>query len=333
MTKTEQSIFPGASDKPLPVVGRGELPLLLHLRRGGQAEAILRYELLGNAGAPLLIVAGGISAGRHVLASTEFPDDGWWQAQISSLDLTAHRILAIDWIGADGALDLPVDPADQAEAIRHLLDQLQIARAAAFIGASYGAMVGMHFAALCPDRLRGLLAISAANRPHPFASAQRALQRQALALGEQFGDPAAGVELARAMAILTYRTPEEFRDRFPAEPAVADHGFVRVAAEDYLDAQGRRYSGRMSSTAYRRLSESIDLHRIDASEITVPLTLAAVDHDALVPAADVQSLAAQVPGSRFHLIRSRYGHDAFLKEEAQVAAIISQFLNSLEYSE
>ena len=53
--------------------------------------------------------------------------------------------LAIDWIAADGKLDLPIDPADQAAAILHLLDHLRIERAAAFIGASYGAMVGMHY--------------------------------------------------------------------------------------------------------------------------------------------------------------------------------------------
>jgi homoserine acetyltransferase len=53
--------------------------------------------------------------------------------------------------------------------------------------------------------------------------------------------------------------------------------------------------------------------------------------DALVPAAaDIEALAARVPGSTFPLICSRFGHDAFLKEEALVAAIISQFLETLE---
>ena len=62
----------------------------------------------------------------------------------------------------------------------------------------------------------------------------------------------------------------------------------------------------------------------------MPLTIAGVDADGLVPAADVRALAEAVPGSRFHLIQSRYGHDAFLKEEGNVAAIITEFLNTLE---
>ena len=241
-------------------------------------------------------------------------------------------MLAIDWVGADGAVDLPIDAADQADAVAWLLDELGERKAAAFIGASYGAMVGMHVAARHPHRLGALLAISAADKPHPFASACRALQRQALALGQRLGDPRAGVALARAMAILTYRTPEEFADRFAGRPEVQGT-HVRVAAEDYLEAHGQRHCRRMSPFAYRRLSESIDLHRIDPAGIKLPLTLVAVDQDALVPVPDIEALAASIPGSRFHLIRSRYGHDAFLKEEAQVGAIITQFLESLEISQ
>lgn len=312
---------------------RGDVSVKLALRHGGEAVTALRYELVGPTDGPLLIVAGGISAGRHVLASNEFSEAGWWQAQSSSFDPVRHRILAIDWLSADGTVDLPIDPADQADALRQLLDHLGIAQAAAFIGASYGGMVGMHFAALFPQRIGRLLAISAADRSHPFASACRALQRQALSLGERIYDPEAGVALARAMAILTYRTPEEFADRFAVPPAVGGNAQVRVAAEDYLDAQGRRHAGRMSSIAYRRLSESIDLHRIDPAIIQVPVTLVAVDQDALVPPEDIASFAGQIEGAQLHQIQSRYGHDAFLKEEAQVASIITQFLNSLELSQ
>ena len=297
------------------------------LRHGGIAGFKVWYELVGPAGAPLILVAGGISAGRHVVASADLPDAGWWQAQSETFG--GHRVLAIDWIGADGVIDLPIDPADQADAIAWLLEELGEPIAAAFVGASYGAMVGMHFAARHPHRLGALLAISASDKAHPYASACRALQRQALSLGEWHGDPASGVALARAMAILTYRTPEEFADRFAEEPELRGTRF-RMAAEDYLDAHGQRHCQRTSSIAYRRLSESIDLHRIDPADIKVPLTLVAVDRDALVPAADIEALAAQIPGARFHLIHSRFGHDAFLKEEAQVAAITTEFLETLE---
>jgi homoserine O-acetyltransferase len=287
----------------------------------------LHYELVGR-GPDALFVTGGISAGRHVIASERFPEPGWWQAQAASFDPDRYRLLSFDWVGADGDIDRPIDPADQAEAIASLLDRLEIKRLHAFIGSSYGGMVGMHLAALHPDRVGALLAISASGASHPFSSANRALQRRALALGEAAGDPAAGVKLARAMAMLTYRTPEEFGDRFSGRVEVRE-GRASIPAESYLDAQGEKHARRMSAVAYRRLSESIDLHWIDPREIAVPVTLVAVDSDALVPPVDVEALARAVPAASFQLIHSRFGHDAFLKEEAQVAARIAEFLKSL----
>ena len=307
---------------------RGELGVELNLRHGGVARTSLRYELAGEGG-PVLFVTGGISAGRHAFASMSFPEPGWWQSQSNSFDTARYRILSFDWIGADGTIDLPIDPADQAETIALLLDHLRIERLHAFIGSSYGGMVGMHFASRYAARVGGLLAISAAGASHPFSSANRALQRRALALGKAGGDPAAGVKLARAMAMLTYRTPQEFVARFDGQVEVSGNR-VTVPAESYLDAQGDKHALRMSAAAYRRLSESIDLHRIDGGGIRVRGSLLGVDSDALVRPADVEALARSIPGARFHLITSHFGHDAFLKEDAQVADQIAAFLESLE---
>ena len=71
-------VEPDAIDAHSPNAVRGEMPLTLSLLHGGEIRVTLRYELLGRAGAPLLIIAGGISAGRHVLSSAQFPDAGWW---------------------------------------------------------------------------------------------------------------------------------------------------------------------------------------------------------------------------------------------------------------
>lgn len=331
MNQIERCRFEAATALATPVPAqRGEVGLTLPLRHGGAPRVTLRYEIAGREDAPVLLVAGGISAGRHVVATLEFAEPGWWQAQAGGFDLDRFRLLAIDWVGADGSIDLAIDPADQADAIAFLLDHLGIDRATAFIGASYGAMTGMHFAARHPGRCGALLSISASAAPHPYSSASRSLQRRALAFGESIGDSASGVALARAMAMLTYRTPREFAERFAGEPALID-GHLRVAADDYLDAHGGRHCRRMSAVAYRRLSESIDLHRIDPTTIRVPTTLVAVDSDALVPAADIEALACAIPGARFHRIASLYGHDAFLKEDQAIAAILADFLTSLEF--
>ena len=322
-----------ALTEPLPLAGdvcpygeRGTFETTLALVHGGQARVEIRYELAGPVDAPLLVVAGGISAGRHAVVNSTDPALGWWQAQAATL--AGYRIVAIDWIGADGTLDTPIDAGDQAAALLALFDRLGIDSAVAFIGSSYGAMMGMQAVALAPHRFGGLLAISASASAHPFTSAQRALQRQAIELGERFGDPLAGVALARKIAMLSYRTAEEFEERFP-DPVSVTGGRAQVPAEPYLDAQGLRHCQRMTSVAYRRLSESIDLHAIDACAIIVPATFVAVDSDRLIPSPDIRALAERAPLGRFVSLTSLFGHDAFLKEDRLVARIIDDFLQEL----
>lgn len=315
------------SETTTPSGIRGEFCTTLDLVHAGPAELPIRYEITGAEGAPVLIVAGGISAGRHAVANACAPENGWWQSQAAVFG--AFRLLSIDWIGADGEPDRPIDSADQARALLATLDELEIARAAAFVGASYGAMVGMHCAAVAPERIGALLGISGAHRTDPFTSAQRALQRQAVELGERLGSPEAGVALARKLAILTYRTAAEFAERFVEPPAIHDDR-LRASAEPYLDHMGERHSARVSAAAYRRLSESIDCHRIDPATIGVPSTFVAVLSDQLVPVKDIEQLARAAPAGRFITIPSLYGHDAFLKEEEAIGAIIRNFLNSLE---
>jgi len=125
---------PMAANEPSPVVDdahalRGEITLSLNLRHAGTRQVKLRYELLGAAGLPVVLVAGGISAHRHVVASKTFPENGWANALAQAgraLDPAHRRLLAIDYLGADGKLDVPLETADQADAIVHLLDALQI---------------------------------------------------------------------------------------------------------------------------------------------------------------------------------------------------------------
>jgi homoserine O-acetyltransferase len=312
---------------------RGIVECALALRHAGTRVVRLHYECVGAPGLPVLLVAGGISAGRHVVASAAFPDRGWWQEQAASgraLDPRRHRLLAIDWLGADGALDLPIDPADQADAIAAVLDALGIGKLDGFVGSSYGAMVGLQFAARHPQRVAHVVAISGAHRAHPHSSAFRALQRRALALGALQCDEHGGLALARQIAILGYRTAEEFDARFGV-PRIVD-GRVRTGAEDYLDHCANAYAARTPPTAFLRLSESIDLQAVEPETIGVPVTVVAVAEDRLVPIADAYTLVerlARGPAPRrpqLRVLRSLYGHDAFLKETGALDAILREAL-------
>ena len=304
---------------------RGEFDLRIALRHAGTQDVRVRWQRLGDAHLPAIIVQGGISADRR--ASAAFADEapGWWEAQVGSgraLDPRQVQVISIDWLGSDGTLDVPLDTSDQADAIAATLDRLGIVRIETFIGCSYGALVGLQFAARHPARLQKLIAISGAHRPHPYASALRSLQRKVVALGQLQCADEIGLSLARQLAMLTYRTPEEFESRFAAD-AVLDGAHARCASEDYLESCGDRYAQRWSPTAFVRLSESIDLHRVEPARVVVPTTLVAVHGDRLVPPEDVHELAASIRAPvRVHILSSLYGHDAFLKETVAFDAIL-----------
>src|SRR5690606_21493665 len=279
---------------------RGVLEPTLALRHAGPRQVRLAWELNGPAGAPVVLVAGGISAHRHIAANAGFPEAGWANDLVGAgrtLDPARWRILGFDYVGADGRLDTPIDTADQADAVAALLDALGIGALRAFVGYSYGALVGLQFAIRHPQRLDRLVAVSGAHRAHPYAAAWRALQRKAVALGQLQCADVQGLSLARQFAMLSYRTPEEYEERFDAPPAVVN-GRVRVAAGEYLDAAGARFGARTPVTAWLRLSESIDLHRIDPAQVRVPTLVVAVEGDRLVPLSDSVALveALGMPG-------------------------------------
>ncbi len=286
------------------------------------ADEAVTARLTGPAGAPVCAVLGGISAYRRVAADADGP--GWWPSQVGpgrALDTALYRVLSFEWFAPEcgGA---SVTPADQARVLERAMDAAGIDRLERVVGASYGAMVGIQFACLAPERLGHLTAISGAHRPHPLATAWRAIQRRIVDLAEAGGDPRSGVELARALAMTTYRSPEEFAARFdgPAEHA-GDR--LRFPVEDYLEARGRDFGERVSAERFRRLSESIDLQDARPEDARVPAVFAGVCQDLLVPSAQMEELARRWGGpARLILFDSEYGHDAFLKADDAIAAVL-----------
>lgn len=327
MTKTtEQQFTDSAGILPLPA------PFRLH--HGGElADARLAWRLAGAAGAPVVVAMGGISAHRRVFDAADVRA-GWWHEVVGpgrALDTTRCRVLGIDFLGGSGESTRPargVEPPsissfDQAAALAALLDHLQFASVATIVGASYGGMVALAFGQRFPGRVRRLIVISAADRTHPMATAWRCVQRATVRFARQKGDAAGGLVLARALAMATYRSAEEFAARFGGEPARGADGRFVFPVEQYLFARGIDYAAKYQPEAFMCLSESIDLHRVDAAAIPVPTSVVAVREDHLVPIEDMRALVARLPGARLHEISSPHGHDAFLKEAGQLRPIFA----------
>jgi homoserine O-acetyltransferase len=145
-------------------------------------------------------------------------------------------------------------------------------------------------------------------------------------LGLETGRTADALGLARGIAMTTYRTADEFEQRFAVEAEwSADR--PRFPVEKYLDHHGQRFTESFSAESFLCLSESIDLHRVDPAAIRTPTTLIAVAGDTLVPSGQMASLRDELRGETcWNVVESIYGHDAFLKEVAAMSGIIAATL-------
>lgn len=315
------------------------LPTRFPLQHGGElVGGSLAYERQGPADAPLVVVLGGISAGRHVSAHAAAPAPGFWDGLVgarAAIDTRRCQVLAFDWLGGAGCSTAPaageafpfVAAEDQARALWHLVDALGLGRVHALVGSSYGGMVALHAAAQQPQRVRRLAAIAAAHRSHPQASAWRKVQRDVVELGLRAGAPQEALAVARALALCTYRTPSELLERFGGAPGFRD-GDVVYPVQEWLAARGSAFAAQWTAEQFLCLNRSIDAHCVAPSTVTVPTWLLAFVGDQLVPPSEVRELALQLPDLRAHReLRSRYGHDAFLKEPRYVSTFLQEVLS------
>jgi homoserine O-acetyltransferase len=290
----------------------------------GPREVEIAYAWRGAAGAPTVIVQGGISADRDVAGAA-----GWWREladEGAAIDLARCRVLSIDWLDRAQLGASAVSSEDQADALAGLLRALGITRAHAFVGSSYGAMVALAFAARHPRAVERLVLLAGAHRPHPLSTAQRSVQRGIVRLGQASGHAEDALALARQLAITTYRGSAEFGRRFAGAPELRGERF-HFPVEDYLEHQGQRFVERFDADRFLALSESIDLHQVEPEQVGVPATLIGFPSDRLVPLADLCELQRRLRGpATLEVVESPYGHDAFLKEPKQLAPLLREAL-------
>jgi homoserine O-acetyltransferase len=294
-----------------------EVPLPAQLARFGTS---VRASLNGPDGAPLIVLLGGISADC-------FPS-AWWPGFAGrgcAADPAHYRVLGLDFI-ADPDGETAPSPLDQAVALCAALDLLGVDKAHAAIGASYGGMIALALGQQFPERVDRLVVISADARPHPAATAIRELQRRIVALGVASGDADEALSIARGLAMLSYRTREEFAERF--DGGISGEAVLgRSDAGAYLRSRGEAFVARMTPQRFLSLSASIDRHGVDPARIRVPALLIGADSDQLVPPVQMQALASALAGPvQLHLLPSLYGHDMFLKDAGKVSALVEAFL-------
>lgn len=293
-------------------------------RTGHRIDVPFRYRIEGPSGAPVVVVLGGLNGGRDIRR--------WWPHQAGDgrvLDPAGYRLAGIDWAVAPRHAPIRLSIRDQARGLRTVLEGQGIRDVHAVVGASFGGMVALALAEEGRLAIRHLVVISAADRSHPAATASRLLQRRIVDLAARAGRPDEGLALARGVAMLGYRTPALFGQRFDhADPATVLGEIGR-----YLAHVGQGFSRRFDPRRFRDLSRSLDEHRIVPGRVTCATTLLGVRSDTVVPIDQLRQLAGRIAGpARLIEIDSPCGHDAFLMEHDTFSDILDHVLEETNHA-
>jgi homoserine O-acetyltransferase len=279
-----------------------------------------------------------------------FGSEGWWDELAGPgrmLDTDRQFVICANHIGSCYGSTGPtsINPAtgrpfgaefplitvrDMARAQARLLDFLGIERVT-LLGGSLGGMVAMEFALLFPERVHKLVVLATPPVHGPWARAFNRLAREAVESDPayQSGDYTEGplgLQLARALTMLSFRSPESFNLRW---------GHTPERGESYVLYQGEKFARRFDANAYLTLSKAMDTHDVGrgrggvdkALEALrgVPSLFVGIDSDLLYTSAEVRE-AARLAGGRYAEIHSPHGHDAFLIETDQVERILADFI-------
>ncbi len=338
-----------AAGRPVAALGAGHLefaPLGPFALESGVELAELtvayRHDGPGPDQAPQVLVI-------HALTGSADAAGDWWSPLIGpgrALDTDSVGVICANLLGgcygttgptsrnpatgrAYGSAFPTITTRDQARAQWALLDALGIERLDLVTGGSLGGMVALEVGALRPAAVRVLLPMAAPAATGPMSIAWNHIQLRLLDL---LGDE--GLSLARQLAMTTYRSEADFDERF-GRHAEAD-GTLSVVS--YLDHQGTKLVDRFDRDTYRVLVQAMTSHDIgrDRGGIMAALeplgrsgaamTGVGIDGDILYGPGQVRALlaAAQEAGlvTMYETITSSKGHDAFLVEWDQIAALL-----------
>jgi homoserine O-acetyltransferase/O-succinyltransferase len=221
---------------------------------------------------------------------------------------------------------------------QQLLDQLDIRGIELVIGGSMGGMLALEFT-IMDHRIRSAVLIAMGKSHTPWAIGISQAQRTAIFSDgkwnrgnyEKNDGPIGGIAAARMMAMITYRTPDDYNSKFGRKLQNEDGQFQ---VESYLNYQGEKLAKRFDALSYVVLTKAMDTHDISRgrgtaeqilNRVEIPVQLVGIDSDHLYPTKEQKELARLFPNGRYHEIQSTYGHDAFLIEFEQLNKIIKPF--------
>ena len=292
----------------------------------------LHYQHFGQSSdhAPVVLINHSLTGDANVAGS-----QGWWSEVVGpnlTIDTRHFSVLAFN-IPGNGVNDYTLEnyndfhTGDIAEIFYQGLQILGIVKLFALIGGSIGGGIAWEMAALYPTLTENLIPVAADWKASDWIIANTFLQKRLL---ENSSEP---LRDARIHAMLTYRTPASFTERF-GRTVNKDKNLFNV--ESWLVHHGDKLESRFLLQAYKAMNHllaSIDITRKGDSlekiiqTISSNIHLISIDSDLFFPAEEDQKTLQRVKKIKknifYHEIKSIHGHDAFLIENETVSQILS----------
>jgi homoserine O-acetyltransferase len=337
------------------------------LDAGGELQPVtLRYAVYGDLERHrerAILVCHALSGSARVF--------DWWDGMFGPdrpFDLSRHCVVCANVLGSCYGSTGPTSPHprtgqpygpdfplvsidDMVRSQERLTNHLGIDRWHAVVGGSIGGLQAFSWATNFPDRLARCVAIGAA----PLSAMGLALshlQRQAIYNdpawqgGRYSADrpPAAGLALARGLAMCSYKSAELYGERYGRRPnRTGDHPARTLAGcydvAGYLAYQGDIFVKRFDANSYLAISKAMDTYELGADldaeraalqRIQVPVVLVGISSDWLFPAAEVRALAERMRSAGVDVsyaeLESPHGHDAFLANVDRLVPLITPVL-------
>jgi len=308
-------------------------------KSGHTQDLVLSYELFGQDlyTAPVVLV-------NHALTgnSTVSGPKGWWSELIGpgkTIDTDYYTVLAfnIPGNGYDGFL-IENYTAFVAQDIARVflwgLQQLEIDQLFAIIGGSLGGGIAWEMAALDPTVCKHLIPVATDWKSTDWLIANCQIQEQILSNSSQ------PVHDARMHAMMCYRTPESFNQRFQRSTNEEEQLFN---VETWLLHHGDKLQDRFQLSAYHlmnQLLKTIDITR-DSTNISrlfdgqqLKIHIVGVNSDLFFTAAENKNTYRHLAQSQAQVtygeIESLHGHDAFLIEFDQLSELLQDIFTRPE---
>jgi homoserine O-acetyltransferase len=356
-----------------------QYPGAYEMRRGGLLESpTLAYETWGKlneARDNAIVIFTGLSPSAHAASSQEDLAPGWWEEMVGpsrAIDTRRFFVVCVNSLGSCFGSTGPasVNPAtgepyrlgfpvlmleDVAATAHEVIGSLGIEKLHSIVGPSMGGMTSLAYAAMFPGSYRRLILLSTGARALPFSTALRSLQRELIRRDPQWKNgnyplgkgPVQGMRLARKIGMITYRSAEEWEQRFgrervPEERKTGDSFALDFEVESYLEAHANKFIGQFDPNCYLYLSRASDLFDIAEHGGSVAAGLKRISAerslvigvrtDLLFPLHQQQELADGLRAAgnevEFVELESIQGHDSFLVDMDRFRPVINSFLEA-----